>query len=134
MLRKFLLQASIRRNFTASSSSFVFLRQCSSSSSSSSQIPNGHFVEHLENSAESPPSATISIDRTALYNPPGIRKIYLYDSVYFFPFYVYCEGWICLYVEHSHEPSAESELVKNLKNIIKVVDFLGILFSLFFCF
>ncbi|CAA3012497.1 NADH dehydrogenase [ubiquinone] complex I, assembly factor 7 [Olea europaea subsp. europaea] len=91
MLRKFLLQASIRRNFTASSSSFVFLRQCSSSSSSSSQIPNGHFVEHLENSAESPPSATISIDRTALYNPP----------------------------EHSHEPSAESELVKNLKNIIK---------------
>ncbi|CAI9752680.1 unnamed protein product [Fraxinus pennsylvanica] len=88
MLRKFLLQASTRRNFTASSSSsFAFFRQCSSSS----QIPNSHFVEHLEDSAESPPSATISIDRTALYNPP----------------------------EHSHEQSAESELVKHLKNIIK---------------
>ncbi|KAL2499988.1 Protein of unknown function (DUF185) [Abeliophyllum distichum] len=88
MLRKFLSQASIRRHFAVSSSSSVaFLRQCSSSS----QNPNSHFVEHLEDSAESAPSATISIDRTALYNPS----------------------------EHSHELSAESELVKHLKNIIK---------------
>ncbi|CAA3005812.1 NADH dehydrogenase [ubiquinone] complex I, assembly factor 7 [Olea europaea subsp. europaea] len=92
MLRNFLLQASTRRNFSASSSSSVaFFRQCSSSSSSSSQIPNSHFVEHMEDTNEIPPSATISIDRTALYNPP----------------------------EQSHELSAESELVKHLKNIIK---------------
>ncbi|KAI3474822.1 hypothetical protein Pfo_030133 [Paulownia fortunei] len=58
---------------------------------SSSQIPNSHFVEQSEDIPQPPPSAAISIDRSNLYHPP----------------------------EHSHEPSADSELVKHLKNIIK---------------
>uniref|UniRef100_A0A2N9I802 Uncharacterized protein n=1 Tax=Fagus sylvatica TaxID=28930 RepID=A0A2N9I802_FAGSY len=38
-----------------------------------SQIPNSSFVEHLEDNANhssSPPSATVSIDLSGLYNPP----------------------------------------------------------------
>ncbi|KAL3640155.1 hypothetical protein CASFOL_011858 [Castilleja foliolosa] len=90
MLRKALLQASTRCLFSSSSSlSNSSLRLCSSSSSS--QIPSEHFVEQSEDTPPRPPSAAISIDRSALYHPP----------------------------EHSHESSAESELVKNLKNIIK---------------
>ncbi|KAI3462957.1 hypothetical protein Pfo_019620 [Paulownia fortunei] len=91
MLRRALLQASTRGLFSSPSLSLASLRQCSSSSSSSSQVPNDHFVEHSEDTPQPPPSATISVDRSALYHPP----------------------------EHSHEPSADSELVKHLKNIIK---------------
>ncbi|KAL6497499.1 hypothetical protein OROHE_027128 [Orobanche hederae] len=92
MLRRALLQASTRCLFSPSPSlSRASLRHCSSSSSSFSQVPHSHFVEHVEDTPQPPPSATISVDRSALYNPP----------------------------EHSHEPSAESELVKHLKNIIK---------------
>ncbi|KAB1227822.1 NADH dehydrogenase [ubiquinone] complex I, assembly factor 7 [Morella rubra] len=64
------------------------------SSSSSSQTPNCTFAEQVEdevNQSTSPPTATISIDRSGLYNAP----------------------------EHSHEPSPDSELVKQLKSIIK---------------
>ncbi|GFP90353.1 NADH dehydrogenase [ubiquinone] complex i assembly factor 7 [Phtheirospermum japonicum] len=93
MLRKALLQASTRFRFSSSSSlSISILRQCSSSSSSSSPLtPNEHFVEHSDDTPPPPLSAAISVDRSALYHP----------------------------AEHSHEPSAESELVKHLKNIIK---------------
>ncbi|KAK6128351.1 hypothetical protein DH2020_037905 [Rehmannia glutinosa] len=92
MLRRALLQASTRCLFSSSSAlSLASMRQCSSSSSSPSQVPNDHFVEHLEDTPQPPSSATISVDRSALYHPP----------------------------EHSHEPSADSELVKHLKNIIK---------------
>ncbi|KAL3833223.1 hypothetical protein ACJIZ3_007959 [Penstemon smallii] len=91
MLRRALLQASSYRIFSHSSSiSVASLRKCSSSSSSD-QISNSHFVEQSEDTLQSPPSATISVDRSALYHPS----------------------------EHSHEPSGESELVKHLKNIIK---------------
>ncbi|KAL7094766.1 hypothetical protein ACP275_11G124900 [Erythranthe tilingii] len=92
MLRRALLQASTRGLFSSSPLSLASLRQCSSSSSSStSQFPNDHFVEHLDDTPQPPATATISIDRSSLYHPP----------------------------EHSHEPSADSELVKHLKNIIK---------------
>ncbi|KAG6659377.1 hypothetical protein I3843_03G026600 [Carya illinoinensis] len=63
-------------------------------SSSSSQVPNSTSIEHVEddvNLSASPPAATISIDRSGLYNSP----------------------------EHSHEPSPDSELIKHLKSIIK---------------
>ncbi|KAI3452346.1 hypothetical protein Pfo_009011 [Paulownia fortunei] len=90
MLRRAVLQASTRRLFSRSSQlSLASLRQCSTFSSS--QIPNSHFVEQSEDIPQPPPSAAISIDRSNLYHPP----------------------------EHSHEPSADSELVKHLKNIIK---------------
>ncbi|KAK3410106.1 hypothetical protein EUGRSUZ_J02136 [Eucalyptus grandis] len=63
--------------------------------SASSQVPGGTFVEHVDDGgADGPtsrPSAAISVDRSALCNPP----------------------------EHSHEPTADSELVKHLKGIIK---------------
>ncbi|KAL6521730.1 hypothetical protein OROGR_018299 [Orobanche gracilis] len=92
MLRRALLQASTRCLFSPYPSlSRASLRQCSSSSSSFSQVPHDHFVEHVEDTPQPPPSATISVDRSALCNPP----------------------------EHLHEPSAESEIVKHLKNIIK---------------
>ncbi|KAK4603951.1 hypothetical protein RGQ29_012458 [Quercus rubra] len=96
MLRRLLLQAptSCRRlsnayRYSAPSHSPRFF-----SSSSSSQSPNSSFIEHVEDNANhstSPPSATISVDRSGLYNTP----------------------------EHSHEPSSDSELVKHLKGIIK---------------
>ncbi|XP_050271469.1 uncharacterized protein LOC126715082 isoform X1 [Quercus robur] len=96
MLRRLLLQAptSCRRlsnanRYSAPSHSPRFF-----SSSSSSQSPNSSFIEHLEDNANhstSPPSATVSVDRSGLYNPP----------------------------EHSHEPTSDSELVKHLKGIIK---------------
>ncbi|KAJ8750185.1 hypothetical protein K2173_014100 [Erythroxylum novogranatense] len=70
-------------------SSPPLLNRCSFSSSEE-QSPQSHFVEHLENES-SQPSATISVDRSGLYHPP----------------------------EHSREPTAESELVKHLKSIIK---------------
>ncbi|KAL0285498.1 UNVERIFIED_CONTAM: protein arginine methyltransferase NDUFAF7, mitochondrial, partial [Sesamum angustifolium] len=62
-----------------------------SSSSSSSQVPDDHFVEQSVGTPQTPPSATISVDRSTLYHPP----------------------------DHSHEPTDDSELVKHLKNIIK---------------
>ncbi|PON59472.1 Alpha-ketoglutarate-dependent dioxygenase [Parasponia andersonii] len=106
MLRRLVQQASIRRHISnsyyfnshlsaPSSSPPSLVRKCclSSSSSSSTQIPNSSFVEQLDEANQTGPeaSATISIDRSGLYNPP----------------------------EHSHEPSSDSELVKHLKGIIK---------------
>ncbi|GMN42372.1 hypothetical protein TIFTF001_011588 [Ficus carica] len=97
MLRRVLQQASIPRHIShtffaprLSYSSPFLLRKCSSSSS---EIPQSSFVEHLDdkNQTTPQPPATISVDRSGLYNPP----------------------------EHSHEPSSDSELVKHLKGIIK---------------
>ncbi|KAA8530314.1 hypothetical protein F0562_005023 [Nyssa sinensis] len=95
MLRRLLVQVSTQHLCLFRPSAYSF-RQCSSSSSSSSQIPDSSFVEHLEdlnqsNETTTQASAKISIDRSGLYNPP----------------------------EHSHEPSSDSELVKHLKGIIK---------------
>ncbi|XP_042023268.1 protein arginine methyltransferase NDUFAF7 homolog, mitochondrial-like isoform X1 [Salvia splendens] len=96
MLRRALLRPSALRrllppspSYSPSPLSLAPVRQCSSSSSS--HIPHSHSVEQLEDTLPPPPSATISIDRSNLYNP----------------------------TEHSHEPSADSELVKHLKNVIK---------------
>ncbi|KAI6693710.1 hypothetical protein NL676_021420 [Syzygium grande] len=82
----------------AASPSFPLLPRGSSlfCSSTSAQDPGGTFVEHMEdddptNGSASQPCAAISVDRSALYNPP----------------------------EHSHEPTADSELVKHLKGIVK---------------
>ncbi|KAJ8546080.1 hypothetical protein K7X08_018663 [Anisodus acutangulus] len=92
MLRRLPFQASIQRHsLCGASTSFAWLRQCSSSSSSTSHSPNSNSVEHLEGTEATPPSAAISIDRSGLYNPS----------------------------EHSHEPSSDSELVKHLKSIIR---------------
>ncbi|KAL2252431.1 protein arginine methyltransferase NDUFAF7 homolog, mitochondrial isoform X1 [Sesamum indicum] len=91
MLRRALLQASARCRFSSSSSLLLASRRQCSSSSSSSQVPEDHFVEQSVDTPQTPPSATISVDRSALYHPP----------------------------DHSHEPTADSELVKHLKNIIK---------------
>ncbi|PWA81994.1 S-adenosyl-L-methionine-dependent methyltransferase MidA [Artemisia annua] len=95
MLRRFISQAAAtlpqRRRFLIS-------RQCSSSSAtSSSQTPAEPSVESPPSEIQSTddysskPSARISVDRSGLNNPP----------------------------EHSHEPTADSDLVKHLKSIIK---------------
>ncbi|KAI6671581.1 hypothetical protein NL676_006466 [Syzygium grande] len=94
----------------AASPSFPLLPRGSSlfCSSTSAQDPGGTFVEHMEdddptNGSASQPCAAISVDCSALYNPP----------------------------EHSHEPNADSELVKHLKGIVKVrEDFPGSWFRL----
>ncbi|KAH6774490.1 NADH dehydrogenase ubiquinone complex I [Perilla frutescens var. frutescens] len=97
MLRRAVLQASTRRRRlfspspSPSPSYSLSARKCSSSPSS--QIPHSHSVEQSEDTLQLPPSATVSIDRSNLYHPP----------------------------EHSHEPSDDSELVKLLKNVIKMV-------------
>lgn len=111
MLRKLLLQTSTARralsSANAASSGSRALNQCPSPSlsllpretalfysSKSAEVPGGTFVKHVDddpNGSTSQPSATISVDRSALYNPP----------------------------EHSHEPTPDSELVKHLKGIIK---------------
>ncbi|KAL8251278.1 hypothetical protein R6Q59_034971 [Mikania micrantha] len=99
MLRRFITQPSFAQRCRcllsrqASGDSF---RQCSSSSTASSQVPVGTSVDptadaHFPDDYASQPSATISVDRSGLNNPP----------------------------EHSHEPSEDSELVKHLKSIIK---------------
>ncbi|CAI0453501.1 unnamed protein product [Linum tenue] len=62
------------------------------SSSSQSEGPNDGFVAGQEGGDEQPP-ATITVDRSGLYHPP----------------------------DHSHEPTTESELVKHLKGIIKMI-------------
>ncbi|GAB2280944.1 hypothetical protein Dimus_015561 [Dionaea muscipula] len=76
-------------------SSYPFNFRPFSSSSSSSQSPAGDFVErsvgdasHVDTQQQ---AATISIDRSGLYNPP----------------------------DHSHEPTSDSELVRHLKSVIK---------------
>lgn len=140
MLRRAVLRLSNRRLFDfASSTRFPkeSLRQCSSSS----QIPNSHFVEHLEDTPQSPPSATISIDRSNLYHPPGtpptftVNFVWLIHALYFSRFFfrwdcdwILSEAWFC--AEHSHEPSTESELVKHLKSIIKVHQMICFFFPL----
>ncbi|KAK1374339.1 Protein arginine methyltransferase NDUFAF7 [Heracleum sosnowskyi] len=97
MLRRLVLQAQAsspqRRRFLS-----LHPHYCSSSSPSSGGPPLSSFVEHLEDDDDNIPkhsphhsSASLSIDRSGLYNPP----------------------------EHSHEPSSDSELVKHLKGIIK---------------
>ncbi|CAI0453600.1 unnamed protein product [Linum tenue] len=62
------------------------------SSSTQSEGPNDGFVAGQEGGDEQP-AATITVDRSGLYHPP----------------------------EHSHEPTTESELVKHLKGIIKMI-------------
>ncbi|KAL4017587.1 hypothetical protein IC575_021144 [Cucumis melo] len=105
-----LLSRALARRFAASahySTSPIFASATASfhrqslffSSSSSSQIPDGTVVQHLENEdvlnqrpfSSEPSTSTISIDRSGLCNPP----------------------------EHSHEPSSDTELIKHLKGIIK---------------
>lgn len=69
-------------------------RLCSSSSSSSGSTSVEHLTEVTEpnqTTETTQPTATISIDRSRLHNP----------------------------IEHSHEPSSDSELIKHLKGIIK---------------
>ena len=88
MLRLLLLQASIARRTSSAclyphlakpSSPALLLKRCLSSSSP--QIPNGSFVEQLEdNTNQTTPqaTATISIDRSGLCNPPGVTASPIY--------------------------------------------------------
>ncbi|KAI3768641.1 hypothetical protein L2E82_19471 [Cichorium intybus] len=99
MLRRFISQASIAqgcRCLISRQSSAGSFRRCSSSATASSQVPAGTSVERpadaqFSDDYTSQPAARISVDRSGLSNPP----------------------------EHSHETSADSELVKHLKSIIK---------------
>ncbi|KAL5582388.1 hypothetical protein UlMin_014830 [Ulmus minor] len=102
MLRRVLQQASIHGAISNAyyssrllpSSSPLFFRKSSISTSSSPPSSSGSFVEHLEdepNQTAPQASASISVDRSGLYNP----------------------------TEHSHGPSSDSEMVKHLKGIIK---------------
>ncbi|KAJ9562512.1 hypothetical protein OSB04_007672 [Centaurea solstitialis] len=101
MLQRFVGQASLAqrcRYLIGRQPTVDSFRQYSSSSvTESSQVPLGTSVEQVAEEAKfsddhiSRPSATISVDRSGLNNPP----------------------------EHSHESSADSELVKHLKSIIK---------------
>ncbi|KAH9739944.1 protein arginine methyltransferase NDUFAF7 [Citrus sinensis] len=85
-LRKLLLQpSSPLRVLLSSKYPFPLLQKCSrfsSSSSSESQIPNSHSVEPLDDNRSEHASTAISIDRSGLYNPPGI----LLALVYFISF------------------------------------------------
>lgn len=100
MMRRFIGQASLAqrcRYLIGRQASVDSVRRCSSSSATAStQVPLGTAVEQpvdaqFSDDYTSQPSATISVDRSGLNNPP----------------------------EHSHESSADSELVKHLKSIIK---------------
>ncbi|CAN1153116.1 Protein arginine methyltransferase NDUFAF7 homolog, mitochondrial [Linum perenne] len=95
LLRKLLLRrASVSGNLFLNhpipESPFPSFTRCIRfNSSSQTQGPDDDFVGRQN--VEEHPAATISVDRSGLYNPP----------------------------EHSHEPTSESELVKHLKGIIK---------------
>ncbi|EXC49088.1 hypothetical protein L484_000561 [Morus notabilis] len=93
LLRRVLRRASISNALFAPRFSFSssLLRKCPLSSSS--EIPRNSFVEQWDdpNQTIPQPTATISVDRSGLCNPP----------------------------EHSHGPTSDSELVKHLKGIIK---------------
>lgn len=130
-LRKLLLQPSSPLRVLSSKYPFPLLQKCSrfsSSSSSESQIPNSHSVEPLDDNRSEHASTAISIDRSGLYNPPGILLALVYficiqiDFVFKF---VETDSphppeHLLGYAEHSHERKLESELVKHLKGIIKV--------------
>ncbi|KAI3726077.1 hypothetical protein L1987_65874 [Smallanthus sonchifolius] len=96
MLRRFIAQASLPqrcRCLISRQPSADTFRRCSSSSTAATP---GTSVEpppdaQFSDDCTSQPSARISVDRSGLNNPP----------------------------EHSHEPLADSELVKHLKSIIK---------------
>jgi NADH dehydrogenase [ubiquinone] 1 alpha subcomplex assembly factor 7 len=95
----------------------------SSSSPPESQSPTTTFVDDKVTD-QYPTSTSISIDRSDLYNPPGPTSL-LIHSFFFAVFLRICFlwfVWLLLYsiVDHSHEPTSESELVKHLKGIIKV--------------
>lgn len=131
MLRRVLQQASIPRRVShaffaprLSYSSPFLLRKCSSSSS---EIPRSSFVEHLDdtNQTTPQPAATISVDRSGLYNPPGTSSSSSRLILFALPF-LYSHEKSCFgsgMAEHAHEPSSDSELVKHLKGIIKVTFF-----------
>ncbi|CAN1153122.1 Protein arginine methyltransferase NDUFAF7 homolog, mitochondrial [Linum perenne] len=97
LLRKLLLRrASVSGNLFLNhpipESPFPSFTRCIRfNSSSQTQGPDDDFVGRQN--VEEHPAATISVDRSGLYNPP----------------------------EHSHEPTSESELVKHLKGIIKMI-------------
>lgn len=91
------------------------------SSSSQTRIPPPLPREGAEeNHYDSRPTASISIDRSGLYNPPGI----VFCSIPILLTLLMLIAEISHFVEHSHEPSSDSELVKHLKSIIKVSAFL----------
>ncbi|KAK9067245.1 hypothetical protein SSX86_014571 [Deinandra increscens subsp. villosa] len=95
MFRRFIGQASLPqrcRHLIGWQASAESSRRCSSSTPAPapSQAPVGT-SESDAHDYTSQPSARISVDRSGLNNPP----------------------------EHSHEPSADSELVKHLKSVIK---------------
>ena len=81
-LRKLLLQPSSPLRVLSSKYPFPLLQKCSrfssSSSSSESQIPNSHSVEPLDDNRSEHASTAISIDRSGLYNPPGILLALVY--------------------------------------------------------
>ncbi|KAH9676326.1 protein arginine methyltransferase NDUFAF7 [Citrus sinensis] len=84
-LRKLSLQPSSPLRVLSSKYPFPLLQKWSrfsSSSSSESQIPNSHSVEPLDDNRSEHASTAISIDRSGLYNPPGI----LLALVYFISF------------------------------------------------
>lgn len=130
MLRRLLQQASNSPRFILRQSSSPLLNKCylfsSSSSSSQSQFPNSSFIEQLE---DKPDATTISIDRSGLCNPRGIIHFRVCKHVSIYLFVIWINLLISLFncflvwfenVEHSHEATSDSELVKHLKGIIKV--------------
>ncbi|KAL9993510.1 putative protein arginine methyltransferase NDUFAF7 [Helianthus debilis subsp. tardiflorus] len=93
MLRRFITQPSLAKRcrclISPQPSTAASFRRCSFSSS---QVPVEPPPEaQFSDDYSSQPSARISVDRSGLNNP----------------------------TEHSHEPSADSELVKHLKSVIK---------------
>ncbi|GKC10462.1 protein arginine methyltransferase NDUFAF7, mitochondrial [Tanacetum coccineum] len=89
MLRRFTTQAAAAN--LPQRRRFLISRQCSSSSPSPKSSSEGPSETQFTDDYSSKPSARISVDRSGLNNP----------------------------LEHSHEPTADSELVKHLKSIIK---------------
>lgn len=121
MLRKLLFQqASTARRLLSAQSIAPLLNKCSVcsySSSSRSEIPQTNSIEQIEDQ----PTKTISIDRSGLYNPPGNFLSFSLSMFLSFNFFSYFLFFFCgCVLEHSHEPSSDSELVKHLKGIIKV--------------
>ncbi|KAH1038546.1 hypothetical protein J1N35_040289 [Gossypium stocksii] len=119
MLRKLLFgQAPRAYRFLSTQSTLPLLSKCSVfsyCSSSRPEIPPSNSIEHLEDQ----PTNTISIDRSGLYSSPG-NFFSFSPSLYSYHFtsvlLIFFGGDV---LEHSHEPSSDSELVKHLKGIIK---------------
>ena len=73
---------------------------------------------------------SISVDRSGLYSPPGRNPLILSQTYTFaqicartFLCRVSYGAGLVYAAEHLHEPSSDSELVKHLKSIIKVLMF-----------